>query len=87
MDFSKYSFLSVEQQKIIFLLTKNETINYKEQEVYRNERSFLKSMNQLVRADILKLVVDNNYYNSYELTKAGKKVLIDRGVIPLEVRK
>ena len=87
MDFSKCSFMSIEQQKIIYLLSFIDSVNYKTQEIYRNERSFLKSLNQLVKADILSLIVDNNYYNSYELTTAGKKVLIDRGVIPLEVKK
>jgi len=85
VDFSKMSFLSEKQQKVIFLLSQENEICYKNQEVYRNERSFYKAMNQLVRSKILKLRIDihtSTFF--YSLTNEGRKVLIEYGVVPLE---
>jgi len=85
VDFSKMSFISEKQQKVIFLLSQENEICYKNQEVYRNERSFYKAMNQLVRSKILNMRIDihtSTFF--YSLTNEGHKVLIEYGVIPLE---
>ena len=63
----------------------NKKINYKEQEVFKNERSFNRAMRQLVRVRVVSEKQDGNFYPVFKLLFNGS-FLIRINLIPLEVR-
>lgn len=75
MDFSKYNFISVEQQKIMLLMFLNENkIDYHEQAkhgVYKSERSFNRAMKNLCHQRAIKRLNFNGFYDTYELIYNG----------------
>jgi hypothetical protein len=75
-------YLSIAQQKIIFRMFNNgHRINYKEQDVFKNERYFNLAMQILEKAKIIERI-DNDYYPEYELLRNGF-LLIKNKIIPL----
>lgn len=84
VDFSKCIFLSVEMQKIILLMYRNgNTVNYKLQNIYGNERAFQKAMGILIEAGAIDIFINDDYYNEYILTSTGK-FLCKSNIIPLK---
>jgi len=70
---SKSHFLSIKQQKILLLMYRNSfKVNYKEQSIYKKERSFERAMKELCKQNIIELKVNNDFYNSYKLKFNGK---------------
>ena len=83
MAFQKYHFMSASQSKIIFLAYNNGyKISYKEQEIFRNERSFLKAMKILCKAGIFSNGKNELYYDEFVLKHTGK-FLVRAGLIRL----
>lgn len=86
MAFSKCIFLSVKQQKIIWSMYNNGgQINYKTQNIYKTERSFNVAMGILFEANAVNMIMNDEYYNEFVLTKAGR-FLCKSNIIPLKVR-
>lgn len=84
MVVSKYIFLSVEQQRLILaMFNDGGRMSYKKQDVYKSERAFQKALNILVEASAVDLIINDDYYNEYVLTKEGRW-LCEHGVIPLK---
>jgi len=78
MVFPKSSrYPSIGQFKILLLIHKNKTLNYKEQEIYRKERSFERAMLCLIKAGWIRKRKDKNFYDNYSLRLEGLFVVED----------
>lgn len=81
--YEKYAFLTISQQKALkFCYDNKGRITFKEQDFYRNSRSFKRAMRQLVKADLISIEniqLNGRICNLYELT--GNGILIVEEVI------
>lgn len=76
MDFTKYNFISIEQQKIMLLmyLDDKKRMDYHAQAshgIYKSERAFNNAMKNLCCQRIIKRLNYNGYYDTYELIYNG----------------
>lgn len=71
-------FWSIPQQKILLLIfDTRKPINYKEQNIYKKERSFDNAMKRLCNAGLLRRIRTNDFYNEYALTLDGLCLVVD----------
>lgn len=71
-NFRKCNFLSIPQQKILFIMFNNSTkINYKDQDIYKKEQSFIKAMRYLCKQKCVKEVKGKDFFTEFELTDNG----------------
>lgn len=68
MPFEKCHFTSTQQQKLMFLCHENGSICYKDQDIYKNERSFEIAVWDLIRQKIMK----EDGIRKYLLTSNGE---------------
>lgn len=71
--FGKCNFLSIPQQKILFIMFSNSSkINYKNQQIYIKEQSFLKAMHSLCKQKCVKELENEDFYPEFELLPNGR---------------
>jgi hypothetical protein len=75
------NFRSPKQDQIILEAYINKgKIDYKSQDVYKNERSFKKAMSELIKQHIIAELDGNDFYDIFRLTNNGwfyaKKIIL-----------
>jgi hypothetical protein len=72
--YEKCYYITINHQKILLLLLHKKRITFKDQDIYKNSRSFNKAMNQLFNSRIVDKKtarINSRYCNQYELTFNG----------------
>ena len=71
-NLQKVQFLSIPQQKIMFMMFNNSSrINYKDQNIYKKEQSFIKAMRNLCNQKCVKEINGKDFFTEFELTDNG----------------
>jgi hypothetical protein len=69
--FANANFISIQQQKIMLMALHLNSVSYKDQEIYKNERSFINAISGLVKQNAMREIKDG-YHPKFELTESGK---------------